>query len=83
MNYSQSKMSCQAGDASNSIIEGYSKVDFNASIVSAVVMFLCLLNWTLPALTNKYVLSCEITLRVIMKLEEDRDFCVEEVEFVA
>ncbi|KAH7520201.1 hypothetical protein FEM48_Zijuj08G0119100 [Ziziphus jujuba var. spinosa] len=32
MNHSQFKMSCQPGDASNSLMEGYSKVDFNGSM---------------------------------------------------
>lgn len=40
MNCSESKLSCQAGDGANSHVEGYSKVDLNGTMVSAL---LCLL----------------------------------------
>lgn len=39
MNYSQSKMSLQAGDAANSLIEGYSKVDFNGYMVTSLLCY--------------------------------------------
>ena len=35
MNHFDAKMSGQAGDAANSLVEGYSKVDFNGSLVSS------------------------------------------------
>lgn len=37
MNCSESKLSCQAGDGANSLVEGYSKVDLNGTVVSALL----------------------------------------------
>ena len=39
MNCSENKPSFRLGDGSNSMVEGYSKVDFNETMVS---IFLCL-----------------------------------------
>lgn len=39
MNCSENKPFFRAGDGSNSMVEGYSKVDFNETMVS---IFLCL-----------------------------------------
>lgn len=36
MNCSESKLSCQVGDGANSLVEGYSKVDLNGTVVSAL-----------------------------------------------
>ena len=42
MNCSESKLSCQAGDGANSLVEGYSKVDLNGTMVSALLCLWCL-----------------------------------------
>jgi histone-lysine N-methyltransferase EZH2 len=37
MNCSESKLSCQVGDGANSLVEGYSKVGLNGTVVSALL----------------------------------------------
>lgn len=51
MNCSESKLSCQAGDGANSLIEGYSKVDLNQTMLSDLLC-LCICLRILPALTS-------------------------------
>ena len=48
MNHSVSKMSCQAGDAANSLVEGYSKVRFNGTLVSSCYVSLWIERTLLP-----------------------------------
>ena len=50
MNNFGSKMSGHSGDAANSLVEGYSKVDYTGTLLS--VLSDLSLNRTLPALTR-------------------------------
>ena len=83
MNHFDAKMSGQAGDAANSLVEGYSKVDFNGSLVSSFSDLL-FIEQDPPCLTRSFVFVLDdLTCRVTMKLEGGRDFYVGGVEFVA
>jgi hypothetical protein len=71
-------LSGSTGDAINSIVEGYSKVDFGATVLSAIFFVVpcylhIVLNWTSFGQMN---------VRVITKWEEDQNFYEEEEESV-
>jgi histone-lysine N-methyltransferase EZH2 len=40
MNCSESKLSCQVGDGANSLVEGYSKVDLNGTVLYCACPYL-------------------------------------------
>jgi hypothetical protein len=71
-------LSGSTGDAINSIVEGYSKVGFGATVLSAIFfVFPCYLHIVL-----NWKSFGQMNVRVIMKWEEDQNFYEEEEESV-